>query len=108
LFGGQVSAGGWDDRSVGAPGQPAVRAGSPSGVSGTRGAERARGRGSPQTISERLYRRLLRRTRSTARHSLAAPITRAARSQLSEGVIRVEEHFRGGATDFERSLDLWL
>ena len=40
--------------------------------------------------------------------SLEAPITRAARSQLSEGVIRMEERFRGGATDFERSLDLWL
>ena len=39
---------------------------------------------------------------------LAAPITRAARSQLSEGVIRMEKRFRGGAMDFEGSSDLWL
>ena len=60
-----------------------------------------------ETISERC-RRFLRRTRSTAGHSPAAPITRAARSQLSEGVIRMEKPSRGGAMDFEGSSDLWL
>jgi hypothetical protein len=39
---------------------------------------------------------------------LAAPITRAARSQLSEEVIRMEKRSRGGAMDFEGSSDLSL
>jgi hypothetical protein len=60
-----------------------------------------------ETISER-GRRLLHRNSLDGTSLLAAPITRAARSQLSEGVIRMEKRFRGGSMDFEGSSDLWL